>query len=302
MTQVMLGKTDIKVGPLSYGCWRFAQNTPNEGQALIEAALGHGMTLIDTADIYGFGEPHTFTTDRGFGESEAVLGQILKSSPALRDKMVLATKGGIIPPRPYDSSYDYLTGALEASLTRLKTDVVDLYMIHRPSLTESFADAGKALDALVDSGKTKHVGVSNFTASQAAALQANMRAPLQVHQNEFSAIVQTPITDGILDQCQERSMSLMAWSALGKGQIPKGDVHSARQPVIDILDRLAKQHGVTRTQIALAFVLRHPANPIAIIGTQKVERIQEAAGALRVNLSARDWYDIIEAYRGRPMP
>jgi len=302
MTHITLGNTDIKVGALSYGCWRFAQNTPAQGQALIEAALDHGMTMIDTADIYGFGEPHTFTNDRGFGESEAVLGQILKSAPALRDKMVLATKGGIIPPRPYDSSFEYLTGALEASLTRLNTDHVDLYMIHRPSLTESFTEAGRALDALVASGKTKHVGVSNFTASQAAALQANMHAPLQVHQNEFSAIVQSPITDGILDQCQERSMSLMAWSALGKGQIPKGDVHSARQPVIDILDRLARQHGATRTQIALAFVLRHPGSPIAIIGTQKVERIKEAAGALSVTLSARDWYDIIEAYRGKPMP
>lgn len=302
MTQIKLGSTDIKVGALSYGCWRFAQNTPAQGQALIEAALGQGITLIDTADIYGFSEPHKFTSDHGFGESEAVLGQILKSTPSLRDQMILATKGGIIPPRPYDSSYAYITSALDASLTRLNTDHVDLYMIHRPSLTESFAEAGRALDALVDSGKTKHVGVSNFTASQAAALQANMRAPLQVHQNEFSAIVQTPITDGTLDQCQERSMTLMAWSALGKGQIPKGDVHSARQPVIDILDRLARQHDVTRTQIALAFVLRHPAGPIAIIGTQKVERIGEAAGALNVTLSARDWYDIIEAYRGKPMP
>ena len=88
--------------------------------------------------------------------------------------MVLATKGGIIPPRPYDSSFKYLTGALEASLTRLNTDRVDVYLIHRPSLTESFIDAGRALDALVDAGKTRYVGVSNFTAGQAAALQANM--------------------------------------------------------------------------------------------------------------------------------
>ena len=302
MKSLNLGPTDIRVSQLSYGCWRFAQNCPAQGQALIETAFENGINLIDTADIYGFGEPHTFTQDRGFGESEAVLGQVLKTSPELRGKMVLATKGGIIPPRPYDSSCGYLLAACEASLKRLHTDYVDLYMIHRPSLTESFIDAGRALDALVDSGKTRCVGVSNFTASQAAALQAHMRAPLVCHQNEFSVIAQTPITDGVLDQCQERSMSLMAWSALGGGRVLTGDVHSARQPVIDVLDRLAKMHDSSRAQIALAFVLSHPANPIAIIGTQTAPRITEAAKAAQVTLEARDWYDIIEAYRGAAMP
>jgi len=133
---IKFGTSDLSVGEIAYGCWRFAQNSPKQAQTLIETALGAGMNLIDTADIYGFGEPMTFTDDRGFGESEAVLGEVLKASPGLRDDMVLLTKGGIIPPRPYDSSFEYLTGALEASLRRLKTDRVDVYLIHRPSLTE----------------------------------------------------------------------------------------------------------------------------------------------------------------------
>lgn len=299
---IKFGTSDLSVGEIAYGCWRFAQNSPKQAQTLIETALGAGMNLIDTADIYGFGEPMTFTDDRGFGESEAVLGEVLKASPGLRDDMVLLTKGGIIPPRPYDSSYEYLTGALEASLRRLKTDRVDVYLIHRPSLTESFEEAGRALDAMVDAGKTRYVGVSNFTANQAAALQANMRAPLVTHQNEFSAIEQSPITDGILDQCQERNMTLMAWSALGGGKILSRDVHFKLQPVLDVMGRIAKQHGCDVSHVAISFILRHPASTLAIIGTQKPERILDAAKAKDVQLSARDWYDIIEAYRGVAMP
>lgn len=302
MKTIPFGPTDITVGEIAYGCWRFAQNSVSNAQGLVETALGCGMNLIDTSDIYGFGEPMKFTDDRGFGESEAVLGQVLKAAPSLRDDMVLLTKGGIIPPRPYDSSFEYLTCALDASLSRLNTERVDIYLIHRPSLTESFQEAGRALDAMVDAGKARYVGVSNFTPSQAAALQAHMRAPLVTHQNEFSAIAQSPITDGILDQCQEKSMTLMAWSALGGGKIMTRDVHFKLQPVLDVMKRIAIQHDCDVSHIAISFILRHPASTLAIIGTQKKDRILDAAKASDFKLSARDWYDIVEAYRGTPMP
>ena len=302
MKNITIGTSDLTVGEIAYGCWRFAQNSPSEARTLIETALDAGITLIDTADIYGFGQPMVWTADRGFGEAEAVLGEVLKDAPSLRDKMTLVTKGGIMPPRPYDSSFDYLTGALEASLKRLKTDLADLYLIHRPSLTESFEEAGRALDSLVDAGKTRYVGVSNFTASQASALQAHMRAPLVVHQNEFSALEQSPITDSILDQCQERDMTLMAWSPLAGGKILSRDVHFKLMPVLDVMGRIAKQHDCDITHVALAFILRHPASTMAIIGTQKPARILHAAKASGIKLSARDWYDIVEAYRGRRMP
>ena len=302
MKTIQFGNTDLTVGEIAYGCWRFAQNTVPEAQNLIETAIGTGITLIDTADIYGFGGDMKFTDDRGFGESEALLGQVLKDAPSLRDDMVLLTKGGIMPPRPYDSSFDYLTGALDASLSRLKTDRVDIFLIHRPSLTESFEEAGRALDALADAGKTRYVGVSNFTPAQARALQAHMRAPLVTHQNAFSALEQSPITDGILDQCQEKGMTLMAWSPLAGGKIMSRDVHFKMMPVLDVMGRIAKQHDCDISHVAIAFILRHPASTLAIIGTQKPERIKDAAKASDIELSARDWYDIVEAYRGRPMP
>lgn len=303
-----IGTSDLSVGAIAYGCWRFAQNTPKRAQELLETALGEGMTLIDTADIYGFSEPSKYTDQPdGFGEAECVLGEVLKTTSSLRDEMVLATKGGIIPPKPYDSSYDYLTGALERSLKRLHTDRVDLYMIHRPDILTGFEEAGRALDDLVDSDKTRFVGLSNFTASQASALQAHMRAPLICHQNEFSALHQDPMFDGILDQCQEKRMSLMAWSPLAGGSLGSGkyDERFSRSRfarVIKAMQILAEKHDVSLTEIALAFVMRHPASTIAIIGTQSPERIKLAAKATTLNLSSRDAYDIVEAWRGKPMP
>ncbi|WP_017932613.1 aldo/keto reductase [Robiginitomaculum antarcticum] len=308
MKTITLGQSDLRVGRIGYGCWRMAQSTPKQAQAKIETALSCGMTLIDTADIYGFSEPSKFTKEPdGFGEAEAVLGQVLKSAPQLRDQMILVTKGGIIPPRPYNSTYDYLTGALERSLVRLNTDCVDLFLIHRPDLSTSFAQAGRALDALIDSGKTRYVGISNFTASQAHALQMNMESGLIVHQNEFSALCQDPMTNGILDQCQERDMTLMAWSPLAGGALATGRIYgrfneAMFKRVMSTLMRLAEAYDTTPVNIALAFTLRHPAGVMPIIGTQKIDRIKDSANADNINLTARDFYDLIEARRGEAMP
>ena len=157
MKQITLGLTDLSVGPIGYGCWRFTNSTVQEADSKIRTALDCEMTLIDTADIYGLGET------RGFGGAEDVLGEVLKTSPELRSQMVLATKGGIDAVRPYDSTYDYLMAAMDKSLTRLKTDYVDLYQIHRPDITTPMIETARALNDMVKSGKTKYVGVSNFT-------------------------------------------------------------------------------------------------------------------------------------------
>ena len=118
---------DLQAGPLSYGLWRFTDPDLSTATKIVETALEAGMTLFDTADVYGLDWGGT-----GFGRNEEILGDVLAAQPALRDQMILATKGGIMPPLPYDSSASYLRTAVEASLRRLKTDVIDLYLIHRP--------------------------------------------------------------------------------------------------------------------------------------------------------------------------
>ncbi|MEO0465577.1 MAG: aldo/keto reductase [Pseudomonadota bacterium] len=286
---------------LAYGCWRMTDGDVGKATRLIHAALDHGISHIDTADIYGYGEPI------GFGGAEAVLGDVLKDDPGLRGQIVLATKGGVELPTPYNSHPSYLSAALDASLARLGVDHVDLYYVHRPDLTVAMADLGAALDAMVAAGKVLKIGVSNFSASQARALQANMKTALSASQNETSVWQQSPITDGVLDYAMEIGAQAYAWSplaggALATGRFDTGADTEAVNRVMSTIDTLAEHHSATRTQIALAFLRGLHASPVSIIGTQTPERIAEAADSLSVILSSRDIYDVIEARSGQGMP
>ena len=290
-----IGSAGFEVGPFSYGLWRFTTPDLREAQHLIETALGAGMNLIDTADVYGFDWGGT-----GFGTVEALLGKVLEQAPALRDQMILATKGGIVPPIPYDSSPAALRAACEASLRRLGVDVIDLYQVHRPDMLTHPADVAATLNALRDEGKIHEVGVSNHTPAQVAALQAHLPFPIATNQPEFSAAQLAPVRDGTFDQAMQFGIVPMAWSPLGGGRLASGvDV---RAELVATLDELAAREGVDRSTIALAFVLAHPSAPVCIIGTQTPQRITAALAALGVHLDRNDVYDIIEASEGVPLP
>jgi predicted oxidoreductase len=283
------------VGPIAYGQWRFTDDDPSTGLALLETALDAGMNLIDTADVYGFDWGGT-----GFGQVEEILGRILAATPGLRDRIVLATKGGISPPTPYDSSPKYLRAACEASLRRLRTDVIDLYQIHRPDIFTHPADVAITLNALRQEGKIREVGVSNHTPAQVSALQAHLDFPIASNQPEFSAIQLAPLRDGTLDQCMEERIVPLAWSPLAGGRLATGEGVSSE--LLAVLDSLADREGVDRSQIALAFVLAHPSAPIAIIGSQNPDRIRASTAALGVNLDRNDVYSIVETSEGVPLP
>jgi len=197
--------------------------------------------------------------------------------------MILATKGGIDAIRPYDSSYAYLMQAIEASLDRLNTDYVDLYQIHRPDLTTPMSEVARALNDMVDSGKTRLIGVSNFTIAQMRALQAHLKHPITTIQPEFSALEQAPLDNGILDFAEEIGATVMAWSPLAGGRIP-----TTEGPVQTVLDRIAKAYGISRSTAALAFVRGFGADVLPIIGTQNPTRIAESGYAAQVNLTGRE--------------
>jgi aryl-alcohol dehydrogenase-like predicted oxidoreductase len=283
------------VGPLSFGLWRFTKDDLAQGQMLIETALECGMNLVDTADVYGFDWGGT-----GFGHVEEILGKVLASSPGLRDRMVLATKGGITPPTPYNSSPEYIRSACEASLRRLQVDVIDLYQIHRPDMYTHPADVAATLTALRDEGKIREVGVSNHSRPQVAALSAHLGFPIVSEQPEYSALQLAPFRDGTLDDCMRTGMVPLAWSPLGGGRLATGD--DVPPALVAELDRLAEREGVDRSQIALAFVLAHPSAPIAIIGTQNPTRITSSTAALSVRLAREDVYAVIQASEGVPLP
>lgn len=297
MRQTAIGNTEISVGAIAYGCWNLGQLELADAATVIRTALDAGLTLIDTADIYGLGEP------RGFGGSETVLGEVLAQDPSLRSRMFLATKGGITPPRPYDSSYDYLMSAIDASCARLQVEQVDLYQIHRPDLLAPVAETARALNEMVQTGRTRFIGVSNFSVGQHRALQAHLEVPLVTTQPEFSALHQDPITDGTFDWCSETGATALVWSPLANGRIPRLASDTPQgDAVLACLQKIAETHAASVSDIALAFTLKHQAKVVPIIGTQAPSRIRDAAKATEITLSARDFYDIIEAYRGTKMP
>ena len=287
----------LEVGPIAYGLWRFTDSDVGRSTALIEAALDAGCNLIDTADVYGFDWGGT-----GFGTVEEQLGKVLAARPDLRDRMVLATKGGIAPPVPYDSSASYLRSAVDGSRSRLGVDHLDLYQIHRPDLFGHPGEVAETLQELVADGVIGHIGVSNYNPPQTRALLAHLAAdtPLVTTQPEYSVACLDPLRDGTLDLCLEIGMVPLAWSPLGGGSIPSGE--GLRPELVATLDRLAAREGVDRTAIAIAFVLAHPSRPVAIIGTQNPERIAESASALTVTLDRNDVYDLVEASEGVPLP
>ncbi|MBT8250278.1 MAG: aldo/keto reductase [Acidimicrobiia bacterium] len=289
----------LSVGPIAFGCWRFVGMPVDGARHVLESALDSGMNLIDTADVYGLDWGGT-----GFGQAEELLGEVLASDPSLRDRMVLATKGGIMPPIPYDSSGEYLEAACDRSLQRLRTDTIDLYQIHRPDLFTHPAELASVLTSLRASGKVREVGVSNYTPAQTRALQAHLAFPLVSTQPQFSASHLAPLRDGTLDLAMELGLIPLAWSPLGGGMLASGETGEGapRSELIETLDRLAEREGVDRASIALAFILAHPSTPIPIIGSQKPDRIASSTKAFDVNLDRNDVYDIIEASEGVPLP
>jgi predicted oxidoreductase len=292
-----LGKSGLQVSAMAWGMWRFRGDDVRAAQMRVEAALDAGFTLLDTADVYGLDNAEPF------GAAEALLGRVLAAAPALRDRFVLAGKAGIWPGIPYDSSEAYLTGAVEASLKRLNTERLDLFQIHRPDVLTHPAALARTLEALRAAGKIGEVGVSNFTAAQTAALAAHLPFPLAATQVEFSPLEIGPLTDGVLDQAMERDFGVLAWSPLGGGRLGDGVLATAQTAAVTTaLDALAQQHGVPRSVIAYAWGLAHPARPIPIVGTQSPERIALAARALTIQLTRAEWYAVLTAARGAPLP
>jgi predicted oxidoreductase len=284
-----------EVSSVAWGMWRFAGDDVAAAEARIQAALDAGVTLFDTADIYGpdNGEP--------FGAAEALLGRVLAGNPGLRGRMVIATKGGISMGVPYDSSASYLAAAIDASLARMGVDHVPLWQIHRPDLLTHPAEIGEALLTAHQAGKIGAVGVSNFTPSQVEALAAHLPLPIVSCQPEFSPLAVAPLGDGVLDQAIARGMAVLAWSPLGGGRLGNPADERTRA-VAAALDAKAKQAGVSRAAAAYSWIMAHPARPIPIVGTQSTARIAEIPDAYTPTWTRAEWYEVLVAAQGEPLP
>jgi len=290
-----LGKSGLSIFPIAWGMWRLANPDGKDDIgaviARIEAALEAGISLFDTADIYGAGEPI------GFGGAEALLGKALAQRPDLRARMIIATKGGIWPGWPYNSTVDYLMGAIDASLARLGVESVELYQIHRRDFLTHPREVAQALITMVEAGKVAHVGVSNYSPAEAEALQAFLPFPLVSTQPEFSAARWQPLYDGTLDQAMAREMAVLAWSPLGGGRLVSGD-----HPAAGLLAAQGARFGVDAAAAALSWIMAHPARIVPIVGSQTPERILHSRDAFTVQWTRNEWYAVLAASRGEPMP
>lgn len=285
----------ISLSRLVYGMWRLgddADTSPAHVQAKIEACLVQGITTMDQADIYG-----------GYA-AEEILGNCLKAAPGLRDQIEIVTKCDIVAPfgrhstervKHYDTSRAHIEASVDQSLRLMNIEQIDLLLIHRPDPFMDHVETGAALDALIDNGKVKAVGVSNFRPWDWRLLQSAMTAQLATNQIEMSVIAHDAFTNGDLAHLQERGVVPMAWSPLGGGAI-FGDAHPA---IRETLSAVSDRHGVDIGTVAVAWLLAHPAKIIPVLGTNKVARIARLSDAMKVELDRQTWFEIYTAALGR---
>jgi predicted oxidoreductase len=296
MKQIELLPT-FSLSQLVYGVWRWDEKTQSEKDisTLIDTCLSLGIDSFDHADIYN---------DYA---NEAFFGKLLKDNPSKRHQIKIITKCGIqllsqkkplTKVKYYDYSKDHITSSVEQSLTNLNTDYIDLLLLHRPSPLLNADVVAQTLSSLVLSGKVKHIGVSNFTPAQFQLLQSRLDIPLITNQIELNFNQLQPLIDGSIDFLYERKIKPMIWSPLGGGSIfEHGKVALNKQ-----FQLLGSKYQVGADVLSLAWLLKHPAQLIPVIGTVKTERIISAVKACSIDLELQEWFQLYEAAMGNEVP
>ncbi|WP_225834518.1 aldo/keto reductase family oxidoreductase [Streptomyces sp. NK08204] len=314
----MAEQSDIRAHKLIHGCmglgggWDSRPYTAEDVQhaeSTVEAALAAGITAFDHADIYRY------------GKSEAVFGEVLARTPGLRGRIVLQTKCGIrMPDGDQPGHYDLRAASIlrrvEESLGRLRTDVLDVLLLHRPDPLADPVEIAEALTSLRAQGLVRQFGVSNMTGPQIASLQAHLDVPLVVNQLEMSlaqrdwveagvlfntpAATQNGFAPGTLESCASGGIRLQAWGPLAQGRFTTG----TDTPVNRLVADLARRKDTTPQTILLWWLQRHPAGITPVIGTSRPERISACRDAVlrEPDLTHEEWYELWVAARGRPLP
>ena len=298
MKKIILGNTgaseSLSLSRIIYGMWRLGDDpdtSPKHIQAKIEACLEQGISTFDQADIYG-----AYT-------AEGLLGAALKQAPALRGQMEIITKCDIVAPigmhadkrvKYYDSSQPAINQAVDRSLQEMAIEQIDLLLIHRPDPLMDADETGEALDGLIASGKVKALGVSNFRPWDMDLLQSRMNNRLVANQIEISLAENTALTNGDLAYLQQHKIAPMAWSPLAGGQL----LQDSQSPLGMKLKEMAAMHGVAPSSMAVAWLLRHPAAILPVMGSNSIERIKLFGEAMNVQLDRQSWFELLEAAMG----
>ncbi|WP_426763773.1 aldo/keto reductase [Pseudarthrobacter sp. 1G09] len=310
---------------LIYGCmglggsWTDEPHGPghvDEAAAAVQAALDADITLFDHADIYRS------------GKSEAVFGEVLASTPGLRGRIRIQTKCGIrLNERGlqthYDLSRDAILERVNGSLARLRTDYVDILLLHRPDPLADPAEVASAVGQLMAEGKVRQLGVSNMSAAQIEVLQDRLETPVVANQLEMSLLKRAWLESqvlvnhaehldysfphGTLEYCTRNNITLQAYGALARGLYTGADPESptsSEAATADLVAELAAEHGTSGESVLLGWLMKHPAGITPVIGTVNPGRIRACADAARVAkaLTRADWYRLWVTARGSNIP
>ncbi len=303
VSRISLPGSSDSLSRLILGAWRLGdtpeRTSPEAIIGLVETSLQEGISTIDHADIYG-----NYAVEELFGRA-------LSRQSALRGQLELVSKCGIklvSPKRPehrlktYDTSREHITASVHTSLRNLHTDYLDVLLIHRPDPLMNADEMAEAFVSLRQAGKVKHFGVSNFTPHQFSLLQSRLDFPLVTNQIEFSVLHLPPLDDGTLDQCQQLRVPPMAWSPLAGGKLFTNTDERSTQTGL-ALQQVGEEMGKASVeQVALSWILKHPANAMPVLGTGRPERIREAARAAELALSSDQWFAILKASAGQDVP
>ncbi|CAE6931922.1 aldo/keto reductase family oxidoreductase [Vibrio alginolyticus] len=301
VAKVVTAPSGPEFSELVQGYWRAADwgMTAQERLTFLKQHIELGITTVDHADIYGN------------YECESLFGEALKLDNSVREQIQIVTKcdinlcGDKTPERKinhYDTSAAHIYQSVNNSLERLNVDEIDVLLIHRPDVLMDADEVAEAFSELHKVGKVKHFGVSNFTPRQFELLQSRMNKPLVTNQVEINPLNFEVAHDGTLDQLQMLRVRPMAWSCLGGGSIFSGDSEQAVR-VRNELEAIRVEVGASSIdQVIYAWVRRLPSQPIPIIGSGKIERVQTAVDALSIELTREQWYRVWVASKGHGVP
>ena len=300
-----IGTSALEASEISLGCMRIANMEASAVDALVKTAVDVGINFFDHADIYGD------------GKSEEVFAHSVQRLGLERSQLILQSKCGIRKGF-WDFSKEHILDSVEGILKRLKTDYLDVLLLHRPDALVEPEEVAQAFEQLHQRGLVRHFGVSNHNPSQIELLQASVPMKLQVNQLQFS-ITNTGMIDhglnvnmeidrsvdrdgGVLDYCRLKKITIQPWSPFQFGFFEGAFLDNPKFPKLNqVIDAMAERYGVSNTTIAITWILRHPARMQPIVGTTNPERVKQVALASGVSLTRQEWYEIYQA-AGNTLP
>lgn len=305
MRTIKLGTSDLDVPVVAVGCMRIDSLDKKEAEAFVQTALDEGANFFDHADIYGG------------GKCEEIFAEAVQMSPTVREKLILQSKCGIRQGQ-FDFSKEHILSSVDGILQRLNTEYLDVLLLHRPDALVEPEEVAEAFDQLESSGKVRHFGVSNQKPMQIELLKKSVKQPLVANQLQLSITNANMISNGvnvnmlidesvdrdgsILDYCRLHDITIQPWSPFQYGFFEGVFLDNDKFPELNAeINKVAEAHGVSNTTIAIAWLLRHPANMQPVTGTMNIQRIKDCIKASEVKLSREEWYGIYRA-AGNQLP